>query len=70
MKNLIPCFMARRKGFEPLEALTSTVFKKLTQLPVSSLILPKCEDFLAKNRPFLHVFCIFARKMRENYTHN
>ena len=57
--------LARREGFEPPETLISTVFKKLTQLPVSSLILPKCEDFLAKNRPFLHFFCIFARKLRE-----
>ena len=61
----ISIFLAQAEGFEPPWAFTQTVFKKLTQLPVSSLILPKCEDFLAKNRPFLHFFCIFARKLRE-----
>ena len=57
--------LAQREGFEPPETLISTVFKKLTQLPVSSLTLPKFTHFYPKNRHFLHVFCIFARKLRE-----
>ena len=33
-------FLARREGFEPPETLASTVFKKLTAFPISSLTLP------------------------------
>ena len=63
--TVIPIFLARREGFEPPEALTSTVFKKLTAFPISSLTLPNRVGFYPKNRPFLHVFCIFARNLRE-----
>ena len=54
-----------RGGFEPPETLASTVFKKLTAFPISSLTLPNRVGFYPKNRPFLHVFCIFARNLRE-----
>ena len=39
-EKLISVFLAQREGFEPPETLVSTVFKKLTAFPVSSLILP------------------------------
>ena len=63
--TVIPIFLARREGFEPPETLASTVFKKLTAFPISSLTLPNRVGFYPKNRPFLHVFCIFARNLRE-----
>ena len=55
-----------RGGFEPPDSSPSTVFKKLTAFPISSLTLPNRVGFYPKNRPFLHVFCIFARNLREN----
>ena len=57
--------VAQEEGFEPPWAFTQTVFKKLTAFPISSLTLPNRVGFYPKNRPFLHVFCIFARNLRE-----
>ena len=61
----VPCSVAQEEGFEPPWGFPQTVFKKLTAFPISSLTLPNRVGFYPKNRPFLHVFCIFARNLRE-----
>ena len=55
--------LARREGFEPPETLISTVFKKLTAFPISSLTLPNCVGFYPKNRPFFARFLHFCEKI-------
>ena len=63
-------FLRKKPSFQPnKKRIKSTsnqaYFKKLTAFPISSLTLPNRVDFYPKNRPFLHFFCIFARKLRE-----